>query len=211
MAQQQTPTIISKVLMPNEEARWIKLQKIVYKDQAGKERIWESAERTTRQRDCDAVAILPIMVRSSDPSSEPQTLIITQYRPPAGRTVVELPAGLIDANETAEDAAHRELREETGYVGKVLRTSSLMLNDPGLTNANMKLVTIEVDLDDPRNHGSIPEPDDGEFIEKHMVPLRTFIDVLGGKIETEVRRCEQQAAEHEGVCGNSGFRVALHD
>jgi 8-oxo-dGTP pyrophosphatase MutT (NUDIX family) len=44
------------------------------------------------------------------------------------KTVIELPAGLIDAGETPEQAAVRELKEETGYVGHVLETSPVMFN-----------------------------------------------------------------------------------
>ena len=39
-----------------------------------------------------------------------------------------MPAGLIDEGETAEQAAVRELKEETGYVGQVLETSPIMFN-----------------------------------------------------------------------------------
>lgn len=52
---------------------------------------------------------------------------------------VQLPAGLIDEDETAADAAVRELKEETGYAGTVGRTSSICFSDPGLTNANMQV------------------------------------------------------------------------
>lgn len=43
-----------------------------------------------------------------------------QFRPPAGRVVIEFPAGLVDPNETLEECALRELREETGYVGELV-------------------------------------------------------------------------------------------
>lgn len=39
-----------------------------------------------------------------------------------------MPAGLIDAGETAEEAAVRELKEETGYIGVVSESSPMMFN-----------------------------------------------------------------------------------
>lgn len=39
--------------------------------------------------------------------------------------MIEVPAGLIDAGESPEQAAVRELKEETGYVGKVTESSPL--------------------------------------------------------------------------------------
>lgn len=51
-----------------------------------------------------------------------------QYRPPIDKIVIEVPAGLIDEGETAEQAAVRELKEETGYVGQVTETTPLMFN-----------------------------------------------------------------------------------
>jgi ADP-ribose pyrophosphatase len=50
----------------------------------------------------------------------------------AAQVLSELPAGLIDDGETAEQAAMRELEEETGYVSnKVIDSSAILATDPG--------------------------------------------------------------------------------
>lgn len=75
------------------------------------------------------------------PSSEPHLLLISQYRPPVAQSVIEMPAGLIDAGEEGDEgtrrAALRELEEETGFGSTkdgakvdVLETSTVMVNDP---------------------------------------------------------------------------------
>jgi ADP-ribose pyrophosphatase len=56
-----------------------------------------------------AVAILVL-------TDEGQLVLERQYRYPAGRAFLEIPAGKIDSGESCAAAAVRELREETGFT-----------------------------------------------------------------------------------------------
>jgi ADP-ribose pyrophosphatase len=162
------PNITSLVDLPSSEAKWVKLQKATYTDAKGKQRIWEIASRkTTGTAGVDAVAMGNIIYH---PSKPPSTIVVIQFRPPVGGFTVEWPAGLIDASETPEQAAVRELYEETGYKGKVISTSPPVAADPGMTSANLCLCMVEIHL----NEGD-PEPeqhlDEGEDIQRVNIPI----------------------------------------
>jgi ADP-ribose pyrophosphatase len=51
-------------------------------------------------------------------------------------TLIHIRTGLIDEGETAEQAAFRELEEETGFrANKVLQISPVIVSDPGQSPA----------------------------------------------------------------------------
>ncbi|KAK1756382.1 NUDIX hydrolase domain-like protein [Echria macrotheca] len=172
----QEPVITRISDLPNSEAKWVALKKIEFVDQVGKARTWEVAVRKTRavKAGVDAVAIGNVLLH---PDRPPSTMIVIQYRPPLDAYTVEWPAGLIDADETAEEAAVREFKEETGYDCKVLSMSPVQAADPGMSNTNMQMAMVEVQLD-----GSDEPPEqrveDGEHIERVIVPLAEFYDRL---------------------------------
>ncbi|KAK8865728.1 hypothetical protein IAR55_000874 [Kwoniella newhampshirensis] len=172
----QEPEILS-VEEYETDAKWLKLEKIKWKDQEGKERMWETANRATRSKaGVDSVHILALLHHPTKPVS---TIVIEQYRPPVSSTVIELPAGLIDEGEDAATTALRELHEETGYGSgrsgqgnaEVHHVSSVLVKDPGMSGANMHLVTVNVKLgeNDPDPEQKL-EP--GEHIIKRVVPLK---------------------------------------
>ena len=137
-AMAQAPKINRISPLSPDEAKWTELNKIEWTDQTGKDRIWEAASRKTRGKSgIDAVAIAPIL---RHPNKPPSTIIVLQYRPPVEATCVEFPAGLIDEGETPEEAAVRELKEETGYEGKVCDSSAPLTKQPGLTNVTIQVV-----------------------------------------------------------------------
>lgn len=170
-----SPKVTAIDSLPANEAKWIEFQKISWSDQAGKSRIWEAASRKTRgSSGVDAVAITTVI---RHPSRPPSTIIILQYRPPVDAVCVEFPAGLVDASETPSDASVRELHEETGYKGKLKYISPTIVSDPGMSTANMQLATVEVEL---KEGDKEPEQalDEGEFIERVVVPLDELYDRL---------------------------------
>ncbi len=84
--------------------------------------------------------------------------------------MLELPAGLIDSGETPAQAACRELKEECGYTGLVSSVSPVVFNDPGITNANMMLAVVDVDLTSQENQDVEQSLHEGEFIECFWAP-----------------------------------------
>jgi ADP-ribose pyrophosphatase len=172
----QQPAITSVTDLPTSEAKWITLQKINYTDQTGKARTWEVASRKTRAQSAgvDAVAMGNVLLH---PSRPPATVVVIQYRPPLDSYTVEWPAGLIDEGETAEQAAVREFREETGYECEVVSVSPVQAADPGLSNANMQMVMVEVKLGEG---DELPEQklEEGENIERVVVPLAELYERL---------------------------------
>ena len=73
-----------------------------------------------------SVIVLPVTV-------DDDVLFIRQYRYAVDERVIELPAGLIDPDETPEDAARRELEEETGYEAGGIRLLGAAFVSPGYT------------------------------------------------------------------------------
>jgi ADP-ribose pyrophosphatase len=176
MPKTQNPNITSITDLSTSDAKWVALKKVDFVDQTGTSRSWEIAVRKTTSRSgVDAVAMGNIFVH---PSKPPATMLVIQYRPPVGKYTVEWPAGLVDEHETPEEAAVREMREETGYEGKILESGPVVASDPGLTNATLKLLMVEVRLKNEDDIMPDQKLDEGELIERVMVPLSELYDRL---------------------------------
>jgi 8-oxo-dGTP pyrophosphatase MutT (NUDIX family) len=59
--------------------------------------------------------------------------MVRQYKHGAREILLELPGGLCDANEPPEEAAQRELLEETGYAADRLTPLATLHDDPTRT------------------------------------------------------------------------------
>ncbi|XP_076010021.1 ADP-sugar pyrophosphatase [Genypterus blacodes] len=165
------PHIVKEELMA--AGKWLKLEKTTYVDPAGNTRAWETVKRTTRQcnTEADGVGIIALLKRTLHKDC---VVMVKQFRPPMGCFTLEFPAGLIDEGESAEAAALRELKEETGYKGEVVGVTPVTCLDPGLSNCTTQIVLVNINGDEMENVNPTQQLGDGEFVEVILLPLNEF-------------------------------------
>ena len=106
-----------------------------------------------------AVTLLPV-------DEEGQIWFIRQYRHPAGKELLELPAGVMESGEPEAESAGRELREETGMAAASLEKLGEFYLAPGYSTEYMH-VFLATDLKpDPL------EQDEDELLTLEKVPVR---------------------------------------
>nr|WP_269747958.1 isochorismatase family protein [Adlercreutzia rubneri] len=127
---------------------------------------------STGAPDPDAVCIVPLLPDGS-------VLLEREFRYPLNSWCVSLPAGLIDAGESLEEAVARELSEETGYrlrddIAPAVRPLPQPgFSSTGLTEENVQVVFAQVEA------AGKARPDSAELIEPFTVAradLRAFLD-----------------------------------
>lgn len=77
-----------------------------------------------------AVVLLPLL-------DDGRVVMIRNRRPMLGATLLELPAGTLEAGEAPEATAERELREETGYTAGRIEPLMRFYASPGITDEMM--------------------------------------------------------------------------
>lgn len=150
------------------EGNWLSLKKSTYLNDNGKEVKWESVERKQK------VTILVIIAKLI-PSN--RFVLIKQYRPAINNYIIGFPAGISSSNSISEEAL-RELKEETGYIGKVISVSPILKINPGIINDNSQIINVEIDETDSgnKNPKQLLEPSEEiEVILKKEEDIKEFI------------------------------------
>lgn len=135
-------------LTPLAQTKFLSLYDAKYTNKANKENHWIIASRKKyedlkeqyfngKKDDIDAVVIAALHKQSS------KLVLVKQFRIPLNDYVYELPAGLIDANESIEATLERELKEETGLklleINEKLGRRQLYLSG-GMTEESAALI-----------------------------------------------------------------------
>ncbi len=109
-----------------------------------------------------AVAVVPMQ-------DEKTVLLIRQFRLPAGRAILEIPAGGMDEGETPEVCARRELAEEIGLVpGRLVPLYSCYLAPGYSTEIIHGFLALDL-------REAPEDPDEDELVEVVPMPIEEAI------------------------------------
>jgi ADP-ribose pyrophosphatase len=115
--------------------RYTILKEIRYVDEEDTPHAWTFLERNEGKQ---AVVIVPVTEESGT------LILIRQYRVPFRQDVIEFPAGLMDKDERPEEAAARELLEETGFSGRITESGPEVSTSAGLTTERVRIIRMTV-------------------------------------------------------------------
>jgi len=98
--------------------------------------------------------------------------MVSQYRIAVDKVMLEIPAGLVDANEAPIESAKRELQEEVGFYPETIDFLFTMHASPGFTNDKL-LFFVANDLKESKL-----ELDEDENLEAKSYPIDQLYNMV---------------------------------
>ena len=130
-------------------------------------------------RHIGAVCVIPVL-------RDGRAVVERQYRYPVGEVLTEIPAGKLDApDEDPEQAARRELREETGYTCDELIALGVFYPAPAYSSEKIHMYLAR------GLHRGDQELDEDEFLNVTLFPLE---DLAHQALNGEIPDIKTQAA-----------------
>lgn len=143
-----------------------KIEKIIFRLPDGKESDFYI------KKEGPAVGILAL-------TGDNQVILVRQFRPGPNEILNELPGGYVDKDETPEQAALRELLEETGYEGN----AKLIAEAFDCAYSTMKRYCVVVTECEKITEQKL---ENNEFAEVTLVPLEKFKKILRSGKNTDI-------------------------
>ena len=129
-----------------------------YRSERGSEHAYEITKHP------GGVVVLPLTV-------DGEVVVTRQFRPGPERVGWELPSGYVDPGEEPVEAAMRELREETGFMGELRAVGAVA---PTPYSEEIRYVFVAVDCERVADQATDPD----EHVEVVVVPLTHLRSVL---------------------------------
>lgn len=139
------------------QGQWVSVHELTCQSKDGRQIVWESIRR---KKSSIGVVVLAKLIPSN------RIILIKQYRPAINGYILAVPAGL-----GFGDPSHAlvELKEETGYIGKIVNISPVLKTGASLIDDNAYIICINVDENDPANQNPRQNLEAGEDIEVCLI------------------------------------------
>lgn len=142
------------------EGQWLTLIQETFQMKDNAVITWESVKKKGSE-------LCAVVLAKCSPSN--RFIIIRQFRPSINNYILSLPAGILNTNNIQEESL-RELKEETGYIGKVISVSPSLRLNAAIMTSSAYLVRVEVDEWLSENQNPFQELEPEEDIDVLLIP-----------------------------------------
>jgi len=145
------------------KTKFLEMKATEYKDNKDQTKFWVWVSRPNK------VKSVVIVAKVLD-----KLAVIKEYRIPISDYEFGFPAGLIDKDESIEEAATRELKEECGLtLTKVLKVSPFVYNSVGLTDESSAILYCEA-----VGEISLKENEASEDIQAYLMNKEDILNIM---------------------------------
>ena len=183
------------------ESLYLNLYEITYENKNNRLKTWMVASRKAKEdlqaiyeHEKDPYPDAVIIHAIHEPTGK--LVLIRQFRVPVNEYIYELPAGLLEKDESIMECVSRELKEETGLtLNQIRKISPLIYGTAGMSDESFKIVTCSCKGE--ISHDYLEEDED---IEALLLDQRQIENILSENPTIDMKAyyaCKQYLQSHQ--------------